>query len=792
MPHIFPRRFLRTRDVLDTRDMNEDIRPVQELLDGNLDRQNFDGPNLKSILKPRETTGVPSVAEGAYFNIHESMIESTYQMHYDKSTPPKGNIRKPPTCVKLDGSTLRNTFSPLNPGSEDTYTDAYPYVVPNTGEWSVLQNASLTGPQQLTFTTGQSKVWLSAFVQYIWQGFYEWKPPWIPGRKRYMGEEIQGAAPEASFYDTHDSGYGSVRAERDVLNAFGPTDVWEYLPNDAINNFPDKVREKDAQFSFPLNEIHPRDERRNPNLGGNHHISQGFYPCLVQFALRVDGKIIDDSITGKRFSYEESAHGLQVADSLVYSAGEGDDVKNYTVGQRSETKKISFDDDKFARSGQKLLSSRAVACGPEVMPVRIGSVVSVAPGSHTVEIVVRRLSRKRLKFQAGDFVGVFSRRLLAVDIPLVPPRSEDSKAAVTIPNFESEDVIKAANFNDVRGRLADRENKLQASDVFRGSLPNTHLPSKVAFSQSVNIEPTFTISETTGAFKSEITARPGARFRGCGNANLDRIVSGPYDGWTATTFGDGGLGFASENGAGWYMLRDSTSNYLNMTSTDLVVLPNQKLLLFADVELRCIEPILSPFAQEKMTSDSKFDKKHFMSFICPERYLDLFALFAIGYRVGSDWTIASKFTPAMVNSFNWANRGQGFKAESFARHKAIDPVATYTGNIGPASETSFSSSTTVDARGGQTTQNNLGINVPLMQVVDYADLGESNGISEVAVFVCSEVPAAWTEGIKNRESMTGATYPYDWAAPPEVGRRILTGTRVNFGNSRLTAIKLHK
>jgi hypothetical protein len=604
-----------------------------------------------------------------------------------------------------------------------------------------------------------------------------------------MGEEIQGAAPEASFYDTHDSGYGSVRAERDVLNAFGPTDVWEYLPNDEINNFPDKVKEKDAQFSFSLNEIHPRDERRNPNLGGNHHISQGFYPCLVQFALRVDGKIIDDSITGKRFSYEESAHGLQAADSLVY---EGEDDRKFTVGQRSETKKISFDDDKHARSGQKLSSSRAVACGPEVMPVRIGSVVSVAPGSHTVEIVVRRLSRKRVKFQAGDFVGVFSRRLLAMDIPLVPPRSEDSKAAVTIPNFESEDVIKAANFNDVRGRLADRENKLQSSDVFRGSLPNTHLPSKVAFSQSVNIEPTFTISETTGAFKSEITARPGARFPGFGNANLDRIVSGPHDGWTATTFGDGGAGFASENGAGWYMLRDSTSNYLNMTSTDLVVLPNQKLLLFADVELRCIEPILSPFAQEKMASDSQFDKKHFMSFICPERYLDLFALFAIGYRIGSDWTIASKFTPAMVNSFNWVNRGQGFKAESVSRFKAIDPVATYTGNIGPASETSFSSSKTVDARGGQTTQNNLGINVPLMQVVDYADLGASNGISEVAVFVCSEVPAAWTEGIKSRESITGATYPFDWASPPEVGRRILTGTRVNFGNSRLTAIKLHK
>ena len=789
MPHIFPRRFLRTRDILDTRDMNEDVRPVQELLDGNLDRQNFDGPNLKSTLKPREITGFPSVAEGAYFNVHESMIESTYQMHYDKATPPKGNIRKPPNFVKLDGSTFRNTFLPSFRGG-DTWVDAYPYVVPNTGEWSVLKDALLSGPQQLTFTTGQSKIWLSAYVQYIWQGFYEWKPPWIPGRKTYMGEDIQGARALESFYDTHEDAYGQVRAERDVLNAFGPTDVWEYLQSEVRANKSTNIKEGEYHYSFPLNEIHPRDERRNPNLGGNHHISQGFYPCLVQFALRVDGKIIDDSITGKRFSYEESAHGLQAADSLVYDTGS----KNYTVGQRSETRKISFADDSTARSGQKLSSSRAVACGPEVMPVRIGSVVDVAPGSHTVEIVVRRLSRKRLKFQAGDFVGVFSRRLLAMDIPLVPPRSEDSKAAVTIPNFESEDVIKPANFNDVRGGLADRENKLQSSDVFRGSLPNTHLPSKVAFSQSVNIEPSFTISETTGAFRSEGVARPAARFPGFGSANLDRVVAGRNHGWPVTTMGDGGAGFQSASGAGWYKLGDGTSD-LKITSTDngLTVLPNQKLLLLADVELRCIEPILSPFAQEKLASGSLLADRDYVSFMCTERYLDLFAMFAIGYKVGSNWTIASKFTPAMVNSFNWVNRGQGFKAESVSTGKTLDPVATYGGSVGPPSEYQFSVNEVIDRRGGHTTQSNLGVNVPLMQVVDYEDLGDANGISEVAVFVCSEVPADWTEGIKYRTNpTTGGELKFPWAAPAQAGRQILTGTRVNYGNSRLTAIKLHK
>jgi len=152
----------------------------------------------------------------------------------------------------------------------------------------------------------------------------------------------------------------------------------------------------------------------------------------------------------------------------------------------------------------------------------------------------------------------------------------------------------------------------------------------------------------------------------------------------------------------------------------------------------------------------------------------------------------------MVNSFNWVNRGQGFKSERVTSTTTIKPYATYSGSPGPASEQSWSRSVDIDRRGGHTVQSNLGINVPLMQVVDYADLVHPtlgtilNGITEVAVFVCSEVPSSWTEGLRFRKSGTGTTLDFDWASPSQIGRRILTGARVNYGNSRLTAIKLHK
>lgn len=48
MPFVFPKRFLRTRDILDPLDMNKDDGPVMDLIEGKLDRHNFYGPGLKT------------------------------------------------------------------------------------------------------------------------------------------------------------------------------------------------------------------------------------------------------------------------------------------------------------------------------------------------------------------------------------------------------------------------------------------------------------------------------------------------------------------------------------------------------------------------------------------------------------------------------------------------------------------------------------------------------------------------------------------------------------------------
>tara|TARA_R100000234_G_scaffold33983_1_gene20039 strand:- start:7514 stop:9928 length:2415 start_codon:yes stop_codon:yes gene_type:complete len=804
MPHIFPKRFLRTRDILDTHEMNEDTQPVQELLSGNLDRHNFDGKNLKLNLKPEPTSGFPSVADGAYYNIHTSSIESQYKFHRDKSG--SGRIRKPPNFVKLDGVTLRDApYTPIDNGN--LKRECPPFVVPNTGEWAVVKNADLTGPQQLKFTTGQSKIWICAYVQYVWQGFYEWKPPYISETNNIGGSEDLKFPPDGKKWTDFGGPYRLHLL--DVMNFFGPQKSWRVLPSKSTKNRESNLRtyDGDTEFAFALNEISPKNERFNPNLGGYHHLSQGFYPTLIQFALRVDGKIVDESITGKRLSFEESAHGLQAAESPNLNSDEP-----FTAGQRSGGTTSDFEDSKLGRSGQKLSYSRAVSCGPEVMPVRVGALVPVSPGEHTVELVVRRLSRKRLKFQAGDFVGVFSRRLVAFDLPQVAPRQEGKTESITVPNFEVEDVIRDENLSDSRKILADRANKIEESDVFSRSIPNTHLPSKVLSQATTSIEPPFEVELGSGFFGSKNNvAKPRARFPGFENgALLNNEVLSASDGW------DTGGSFV-EDTPGWFRLRsqdllgvskplaigttsvsDTSDVSFLLPEGGLSIDPGEKLILFMDVELRGIEPLLRPEAEEiKKYFGSKLGTLQvgfYGSYFQAERYLDLFALFSIGYKVGDNWTIASESVPAVVNSFNWTNRGFGFCAvRNGSTSGSISPSIyaedkfTKPGSILNSKGTA---QTEIDGRGAHTLPNNLGINVPIFKVIEATNATGPINITEIAGFTCSEIPSYWTEGTK-----VGPTADADrnqWVVPEAEGRKILRGARVHYGNSRLSVIKIAK
>ena len=132
--------------------------------------------------------------------------------------------------------------------------------------------------------------------------------------------------------------------------------------------------------------------------------------------------------------------------------------------------------------------------------------------------------------------------------------------------------------------------------------------------------------------------------------------------------------------------------------------------------------------------------RDFGNYILAERYLDLFALFAIGYKKDGDWVIASDIVPSMVNSFNWVNRGPLYSASNdfslptrvkMARHKDIWDVEPGWSEYAGLEKNGFFSLPdtpipeygdvypgTTGGRGGRLFRSNLGINLPIMQVLE--------------------------------------------------------------------------
>ena len=100
---------------------------------------------------------------------------------------------------------------------------------------------------------------------------------------------------------------------------------------------------------------------------------------------------------------------------------------------------------------------------------------------------------------------------------------------------------------------------------------------------------------------------------------------------------------------------------------------------------------------------------------------------------------------------------------------------------------------TIQGRGTRLKNSNLGINVPIMQVIENTGTTDIT-ISEFGGFASTMCPGRWTSGYSpenQRENEDGATLYGGWVSPVG-GRKILDGVRVNYGNSRLTAIKITK
>lgn len=197
-----------------------------------------------------------------------------------------------------------------------------------------------------------------------------------------------------------------------------------------------------------------------------------YYPAQIQYALRVDGVVITESITG-RFDKE---------------------LRSFTPARVVSPKSGGLVDAVGPYLSRFLEKPDAVNI--PMYSVRLTATVDVEPGAHQVEVVVRRVpTGRRNSFyppppEVGNptsgkvylptrhRVAIFNRQLIVVDSPREPVDAALFGEAVVVDAFDDEDVVSVASLVDEKMQpVADAINSVKTYQVARGALNGDHLGS---------------------------------------------------------------------------------------------------------------------------------------------------------------------------------------------------------------------------------------------------------------------------------------------------------------------------
>jgi hypothetical protein len=221
-----------------------------------------------------------------------------------------------------------------------------------------------------------------------------------------------------------------------------------------------------------------------------------YYPAQIQYALRVDGVVITETITG-RFDNEQAPLSpfriRSPRDASAISSGTHVDngITGPMVGRFRE---------------------RPDAVNIPMFCVRLTASVNVEPGDHVIELVVRRVpTGRRRSFtppppEVGDpssgttylprasRVFIYSRQMSVTDAAIEPVTSAVFGDPSVVASFSDEDIISNESLVvDKLQPVADSINDVDSFQVARGAINGDHLgsfSSVLAVASSSNLSTT--------------------------------------------------------------------------------------------------------------------------------------------------------------------------------------------------------------------------------------------------------------------------------------------------------------
>ena len=313
----------------------------------------------------------------------------------------------------------------------------------------------------------------------------------------------------------------------------------------------------------------------------------GVLPALVQVAIRVDGTIIPSTITGHENPFERISHPWR------WAATRSNFTLDTTSGGNQDHKPGPVTGYDLNVSG----------VGPELFPVRVGTHIPVTSGTHSVDVVVRRLqpadrilTAKEAKLAPSGFnndIVCFNRQLHVTELPMHPV-SSTTYDSVTVTTFDTEDTISASKIGASNfDALVTKFNDVQNGALARGALTNQHLKSGVLDSDQTEITP-----------------------------SIMRQATAKYPGYGVNTFAGGRAGM------GWWRIDDGAGGTILKTKEIKVSEPCY-ILVFANLHVRAV-------------TDSDDINTYIQS---------IFGAFAIGYKTGGSVFIKPE-SEAYVHNFN--------------------------------------------------------------------------------------------------------------------------------------------
>lgn len=189
----------------------------------------------------------------------------------------------------------------------------------------------------------------------------------------------------------------------------------------------------------------------------------------VQFAIRIDGTVISETVTGSNICPDPS-------NQMIYK---GTSVSNNY-------------DYRHVRNVQN-----TEGIGGAAKPVRLTYSVPVVEGDHLVEIVARRLPQSSGDLDnepgggapgIGSEVCIYNRQLFVLACNAYGD-TVSTMSGSSVKSFDENEVLSQASlFNNRLSVVANRMNTIQSQSLERGALRRTHLPQAASTYDSKSID----------------------------------------------------------------------------------------------------------------------------------------------------------------------------------------------------------------------------------------------------------------------------------------------------------------